>query len=106
MGLAHESSSLSGRTKINIYFNHRGFKILIEADPQFIFLLKSKFSSLNLINPKGYFSLIKILPSSILLIDNDYPFALVKYLDKNFDEKVDFKTEEASINIRKPDWII
>ena len=40
-----------------------------------------------------------------VLIDNDYPFALVKYLDKNFDEKVDFKTKEASINIRKPDWI-
>ncbi len=40
-----------------------------------------------------------------VLIDNDYPFALIKYLDKNFDEKVDFKTKEASINIRKPDWI-
>ena len=40
-----------------------------------------------------------------VLIDNEYPFALIKYLDKNFDEKVDFKTREASINIRKPDWI-
>ena len=40
-----------------------------------------------------------------VLIDNNYPFALIKYLDKNFDEKVDFKTREASINIRKPDWI-
>jgi len=40
-----------------------------------------------------------------VLIDNDYPFALIKYLDKNFDEKVDFKTKEASINIKKPDWI-
>ena len=40
-----------------------------------------------------------------VLIDNDYPFALIKFLDKNFDEKVDFKTKEASINIKKPDWI-
>ncbi len=40
-----------------------------------------------------------------VLIDNDYPFALIKFLDKNFNEKVDFKTKEACINIRKPDWI-
>ena len=40
-----------------------------------------------------------------VLIDNDYPFALIKFLDKNFNEKVDFKTKEASINIKKPDWI-
>ena len=40
-----------------------------------------------------------------VLIENDYPFALIKFLDKNFDEKVDFKTKEASINIKKPDWI-
>ncbi len=40
-----------------------------------------------------------------VLIDNDYPFALIKYLDKNFNEKVDFKTKEASINVRKPNWI-
>tara|TARA_A100001234_G_scaffold127401_1_gene111843 strand:+ start:244 stop:1131 length:888 start_codon:yes stop_codon:yes gene_type:complete len=40
-----------------------------------------------------------------VLIGNDYPFALIKYLDKNFDEKLNFKTQEASINIIKPDWI-
>ncbi len=40
-----------------------------------------------------------------VLIDNDYPFALIKYLDKNFDEKINFKTKFASINIRKPNWI-
>ena len=40
-----------------------------------------------------------------VLIENDYPFALVKYLDKNFNEKFEFKTKEASINIKKPDWI-
>ncbi len=40
-----------------------------------------------------------------VLIDSDYPFALVKYLNENFNEKVNFKTKEASININKPDWI-
>ena len=40
-----------------------------------------------------------------VLIDSDYPFALIKYLNKNFDEKVNFKTKEASINVNKPDWI-
>ncbi|MDC3125257.1 folate-binding protein [Candidatus Pelagibacter sp.] len=40
-----------------------------------------------------------------VLIDNDYPFALIKYLNENFYEKANFKTREASININKPDWI-
>ena len=40
-----------------------------------------------------------------VLIDNDYPFALVKYLNDNFNEKVDFNTKNASIRIVKPDWI-
>jgi len=40
-----------------------------------------------------------------VLINNDYPFALIKYLDKNFDEKVDFNTKNALVRIKKPDWI-
>ena len=40
-----------------------------------------------------------------VLIENDYPFALIKFLDKNFDENVELKTKEASINIKKPEWI-
>ena len=40
-----------------------------------------------------------------VLINNDYPFALIKYLDKNFDEKLNYKTKEAHISIKKPDWI-
>ena len=40
-----------------------------------------------------------------VLIDSDYPFALIKYLNENFDEKANFKTKEASININKPDWV-
>ena len=40
-----------------------------------------------------------------VLIDSDYPFALIKYLNENFDENINFKTKEASININKPNWI-
>ncbi len=29
-----------------------------------------------------------------VLIDSDYPFALIKYLNENFDEKANFKTKE------------
>ena len=40
-----------------------------------------------------------------VLINNDYPFALIKYLDENFNGKSEFNTKEASIKIEKPDWI-
>ena len=40
-----------------------------------------------------------------VLINEEYPFALIKYLDKNFEENTEFKTKEASIRIKKPDWI-
>jgi len=40
-----------------------------------------------------------------VLIDKDYPFALIKYLDENFKGNSDFNTKEASIKIEKPSWI-
>ena len=40
-----------------------------------------------------------------VLIDKDYPFALIKYLDENFKGNSDFNTKEASIKIKKPSWI-
>jgi folate-binding protein YgfZ len=40
-----------------------------------------------------------------VLIENEYPFALIKYLDENFDQSLKFTTKEASINIKKPNWI-
>ena len=40
-----------------------------------------------------------------VLIDNDYPFALIKYRDENFNGKSNFNTKGASIRIEKPDWI-
>ena len=40
-----------------------------------------------------------------VLIENNYPFALIRYLDENFDEKSNFNTKNAQINIKKPNWI-
>jgi len=40
-----------------------------------------------------------------VLIDKEYPFALIKFLDTNFDGTITFKTKDALINIKKPNWI-
>ena len=40
-----------------------------------------------------------------VLIDKDYPFALIKYRDENLNGKSNFNTKGASIRIEKPDWI-
>jgi folate-binding protein YgfZ len=40
-----------------------------------------------------------------VLIEKDYPFALIKFRDINLNENADFNTKEASIKIDKPDWI-
>ncbi len=74
--------------------------------------LKNKLSKrlfpINIINGKLYEG-ESIYNNEIeigkVLIDSDYPFALIKYLNENFDEKANFKTKEASINVNKPDWI-
>jgi len=40
-----------------------------------------------------------------VLIDKEYPFALIKFLDTNFVGTITFKTKDALINIKKPNWI-
>ena len=40
-----------------------------------------------------------------VLINKEFPFALVKYRDVNFNGKSNFNTKGASIKIEKPDWI-
>ncbi len=40
-----------------------------------------------------------------VLIENEYPFALIKYLDPNFNQKNEFKTKNAILKIKQPDWI-
>ena len=74
--------------------------------------LKNKLSKrlfpINIINGKIYEG-ESIYNNEIeigkVLINSEYPFALIKYLNENFDEKANFKTKEASININKPNWI-
>ena len=74
--------------------------------------LKNKLSKrlfpINLINGKlheGESIYNNEIEIGKVLIDSDYPFALIKYLDKNFDERNKFKTKEALLKITKPIWI-
>ena len=40
-----------------------------------------------------------------ILIEKDFPFALIKYLDDNFRENLNYSTKNASFKIIRPNWI-
>ena len=40
-----------------------------------------------------------------VLINNDQPFGLIKYLSKHFNYKAEFRSKNAIFKIKKPDWI-
>ena len=40
-----------------------------------------------------------------ILINEKYPFALVKYLDKNFNRDETYKGKSSSFKIFVPDWL-
>ena len=40
-----------------------------------------------------------------VLINDDYPFALIKFLDKNFNKNKIFKCKNGSIKVLIPDWL-
>jgi len=40
-----------------------------------------------------------------VLINNQYPFAIIKYLSDNFDPKIKYNSENAVLKIIKPNWI-
>jgi len=40
-----------------------------------------------------------------VLIGNEYPFALIKYQNNNFDDEIEFKSGKAILKIIKPKWI-
>lgn len=40
-----------------------------------------------------------------VLISNEYPFALIKYLDDNFNQENEFKSKNARLKIKIPSWI-
>ena len=41
-----------------------------------------------------------------VLIENEYPFALIKFMNINFNEKNEFISKNALLNIKIPNWII
>ena len=40
-----------------------------------------------------------------VLINEDYPFALIKFLDKNFDKEQIFKSENGKFRVLVPEWL-
>ena len=40
-----------------------------------------------------------------ILINNEQPFGLIKYLNKHFNYDAEFRSEKAIFRIKKPDWI-
>ena len=40
-----------------------------------------------------------------VLINNDQPFGLIKYLSNHFNHEAEFRSENAIFKIKKPDWI-
>ena len=40
-----------------------------------------------------------------ILIEDEYPFALVKYLDKNFNEDIVYKINDTTFKIIVPSWL-
>ena len=40
-----------------------------------------------------------------VLINNKYPFALIKYLDKNFKKNSELKSKNSILRIKMPSWI-
>lgn len=40
-----------------------------------------------------------------VLINDEYPFALIKYLDENFKKDIELKSENAILRIKMPNWI-
>jgi len=61
-------------------------------------LIKGKLNQDDLIY-NGEFEVGKVL------ISNEYPFALIKYLDDNFNQKNVFKSKNAKLKIKIPSWI-
>ena len=65
-----------------------------------IFLKKSRFK--ENISKKIYDEDTEI---GKVLISGNYSFALIKFLDKNFDKNKIFKCKNGSIKVLIPDWL-
>jgi folate-binding protein YgfZ len=63
-----------------------------------VHLIKGELNQNDLIY-NGEFEIGKIL------INKEYPFALVKYLDDHFNEKNEFKCGSSIIKVKQPNWI-
>ena len=76
-----------------IFFAPKIFKYLQVS----LFWPKHKSNSLNIFFEKKEIGKI--------LIKNDFPFAIIKYRDKDFDFENQYICGDATIKIIKPNWI-
>ncbi len=53
----------------------------------------------------GAFNVYKRQEVGKVLINDEYPFALIKYLDENFKKNSELKSENAILRIKMPNWI-
>ena len=63
-----------------------------------IYLIEGEINQGDLIY-NGDFEIGKVL------ISNEYPFAIIKYLDNNFNQENEFKSKNAKLRIKIPSWI-
>ena len=63
-----------------------------------IYLIEGEINQDDLIY-NGDFEIGKVL------ISNEYPFGLIKYLDDNFNQENEFKSKNAKLKINIPSWI-
>jgi len=70
--------------------------------------LSKRLLPIEIINGKlkeGDKILIKDQEIGKVLIDSNYPFALIKFLNDSFDYNIEYKSENSILKINKPDWI-
>jgi folate-binding protein YgfZ len=63
-----------------------------------IYLIKGKLNKGDAIYDEG-------IEIGKVLINNEYPFALIKYSNYNFDESKEFNSKNSILKINKPKWI-
>ncbi|MDC0907466.1 folate-binding protein [Candidatus Pelagibacter ubique] len=63
-----------------------------------IYLIEGEINQDDLIY-NGDFEIGKVL------ISNEYPFAIIKYLDNNFNQENEFKSKNAKLKIKIPSWV-
>ena len=82
---------------------HKDNWFKIECEDGYIGWVNSFYGirSLQRNNPKY----LVVYPKNGGYFNSKYPFAIIKHLDVKFNEKLEFKSDNAILKIKKPKWI-